>query len=98
MRLRIRPGVLGGEWGEAVQRQSESGDSFEQSLEVRLVDDPPRDLRLAVMGAQRHAVECGREAWSEFSVDHDAVARRRDANYHDARWPRFGPSAEGSPG
>ena len=36
----------------------------------------PRDLCLAVMGAERHAVERGRVAWSEFSFDHDAVAMR----------------------
>src|SRR5450755_4517427 len=89
MRLRAGLAVLGFEWVEAVQRQSESGDSFEQPLEMRLVDDRPADLRLAVMGADRHAVERGRIAWSEFSFDHDPVAMRRHANYDDARRSRF---------
>ena len=34
----------------------------------------------AVMGAEGHAVERGRAAWSQFSFDRDAVAMRRHAN------------------
>ena len=75
---------------QAVHRQPEPGDPLEQPLQMRGVDDRPDDLRLAVMGAQRHAVERRRIAWSQFSFDHDAVARRRHATYHDARWPRYG--------
>ena len=81
VRLRASVGVLGFEWVEAVQRESEAGDPFEQPLELRVVDYRPDDLCLAVIGADRHAVERGRVARSEFSFDHDAVGLRLHASY-----------------
>jgi hypothetical protein len=66
--LRVSLCVLGFEWGEAVQREPEAGDPFEQPVEMRLVRDQPDDLSLTVMGANRHPVERGGKAWSQFST------------------------------
>ena len=74
--LRVSLGVLGLEWGEAVQRESEAGDPFEQPLEMRLVDDRPGDVYLTVMSVQLQPVERGGVAWSQFSGDDEAVAMR----------------------
>src|SRR5690348_3520126 len=67
-------GVVGLEWGEAVQGEAEAGDPFEQPLEMRLVDDRPGDVCLTVVGADRHPVERRGVAGSEFSFDDEAVA------------------------
>jgi hypothetical protein len=74
MWLRASLGILGLEWGEAVQRESEAGDPFEQPVEMRLVDDGPGDVCLTVVGADGHPAERGRVAGSEFSFDDEAVA------------------------
>jgi hypothetical protein len=42
--LRVSLGVVGLEWGEIAQRESESGDPVEQPLEMRLIDDRPGDV------------------------------------------------------
>ena len=45
------------ERGEAVQREAEAGDPFQQPLEVGGVDDLSGYLRDAVMGGDRHPFE-----------------------------------------
>jgi hypothetical protein len=83
--LCVRLGVLGFEWGEAVQCESEGGDPFEQPLEMRLVDDRSGDVGLTVMGVRLRPVERGGVAWSQFSGDDEVVAMLRHASF---RWPR----------
>ena len=76
VRRRISLGCLGVEWGEAAQCESEAGYPLNESMEMRLVGDRPGDLGLAAVGVERHAVERGGVARSEFSLDHQSVARR----------------------
>ena len=73
--LRAGVGVGGFEWGEAVRRESEAGDSFERALQVLLIDDRPCDLGLTVTSAEVHPIERRRVAWAEFSFDDEAKAR-----------------------
>ena len=74
-----RLSVLCLERGEAVHREAEAGDPFEQPLEVGGVDDLSGYLRDAVVGGDRHPFKCRGVAGSEFSFDDEAVAGGRHA-------------------